>query len=87
MNNQKKDKKNLKLYYFKTCPYCIRVFNFLEKNNLEDKIIKKNIHKDEKAREELKNIGGKEQVPCLFIDGEPLYESKDIIKWFKDNYL
>lgn len=25
------------------------------------------------------------QVPCLFIDGEPLYESMDIIKWLEEN--
>ena len=25
--------------------------------------------------------GGKMQVPCLFIDGRPMYESDDIAKW------
>jgi glutaredoxin len=25
--------------------------------------------------------GGKRQVPCLFIDGKPLYESEDIIDY------
>lgn len=29
--------------------------------------------------------GGKHQVPCLFIDGKPLYESSDIIAWFEQN--
>ena len=29
--------------------------------------------------------GGKRQVPCLFIDGKPLYESSDIIAWFEQN--
>lgn len=28
---------------------------------------------------------GKRQVPCLFIDGKPLYESSDIIAWFEQN--
>ena len=37
---------------------------------------------DPSAREELVRVGGKAQVPCLFIDGEPLYESADIIAYF-----
>ena len=34
---------------------------------------------------ELVEVGGMDQVPMLLIDGKPLYESDDIIKWFKDN--
>jgi glutaredoxin len=29
----------------------------------------------------LLQVGGKNQVPCLFIDGAPMYESDDIIAW------
>jgi len=36
-------------------------------------------------RDELIKIGGKPQVPCLVIDGKVLYESLDIIEWFKKN--
>ena len=78
---------DLELYYFETCPYCIKVFNFLQEKGIEDEIIKKNIHKDPEAKNELIEIGGKNQVPCLFINGEPMYESEDIIEWFKNNYL
>ena len=35
--------------------------------------------------EQLVSIGGKRQVPCLFIDGKPLYESLDIIKWLEEH--
>ena len=35
--------------------------------------------------EKLLSVGGKMQVPCLFIDGEPLYESMDIIKWLEEH--
>jgi len=44
----------------------------------------KNIHEDTGAKEELIRIGGKGQVPCLVIDGKALYESDDIIEWFKN---
>ena len=42
-----------------------------------------NIHKNEADRQRLIEVGGYEQVPCLFIDGKPLYESLDIIDWLK----
>ena len=38
-----------------------------------------------KAAKELIQVGGKQQVPCLFIDGKPLYESLDIIRWLEEN--
>lgn len=50
------------------------------------KIPMKDILKDPANRQELVKIGGKGQVPCLVIDGKPLYESLDIIEWFKVNY-
>lgn len=74
------------MYYFPTCPYCKRVLSFLKKNNLLDKIILKNIHENPVYEQELIKIGGKKQVPCLFINGEPLYESMSIIEWFEKNF-
>jgi glutaredoxin len=43
------------------------------------------IRKNEDDRKRLIEVGGKEQVPCLFIDGKPMYESDDIIAWLKAN--
>ena len=37
------------------------------------------------ARDELIAIGGKGQVPCLVIDGKPLYESAEIVRWLEEN--
>ncbi len=45
----------------------------------------KNILDHPKYRQELLEIGGKTQVPCLIIDGKALYESDDIIQWMKNN--
>ena len=77
---------DLVLYYYPTCPYCRKVTRFIDKNNL-DEIDLKNINKDKEAEKELIDIGGKRQVPCLFIDGDPLYESDDIINWLKSNLV
>ena len=46
----------------------------------------KNVLERSEFREELLNIGGKTQVPCLVIDGQALFESDDIIQWLKTNY-
>jgi len=48
-------------------------------------VIFRDILEDEESRKTLVLVGGKEQVPCLFIDGKPLYESSDIIEWLKEN--
>ena len=74
----------LELFKFDECPYCQRVMNYIGQSGRND-VIYRDIHEDEKNRERLITIGGKEQVPCLFIDGEPLYESLDIIDWLQEN--
>ncbi|CRH79405.1 hypothetical protein HMPREF3190_01476 [Umbribacter vaginalis] len=44
----------------------------------------KNISTDRSAFEELVQVGGKSQVPCLVHGGKALYESQDIIEYFVD---
>lgn len=75
---------DLVLYHFKSCLFCQKVFDYLNQRGIE--IDMKDVRKDKNAREKLINTGGKYQVPCLFIDGQPLYESDDIIRWFDENY-
>jgi len=70
------------LYYKPSCTYSSKVLDHIEKEGLEVSL--KNIETDSKAKEELLHLGGKVQVPCLFIDGKPLYESNDIIDWMKE---
>ena len=50
-------------------------------------IPERNISTDSDAEQTLIAVGGKRQVPCLFIDGAPLYESSDIIAWVQENLL
>ena len=75
----------LKLYMFDTCPYCRKVISEIEASGRTD-IEYHNIHKDEREdRQELIRVGDKQQVPCLFIDGKPMYESDDIVEWLRAN--
>lgn len=74
---------DLKLFIMETCPFCQKVVKFLKEEGIDVEIL--DINKDPKNKEELKRIGGKVQVPMLLVDGNPLYESDDIIEWFKKN--
>ena len=74
----------LELYYYPTCPYCQKVLRYMDKAGIEG-ITLKNIHADAEADATLVRVGGKHQVPCLFIDGSPMYESDDIIAYLKQN--
>lgn len=69
---------NLTLYYKPTCPYCTKVLNYMQEQDIECGM--KNTL-EPGVRDELIAIGGKGQVPCLIIDGEPMYESDDILMY------
>ena len=74
----------LELFKYDTCPYCRRVMDHIASTGRTD-IHYQDIHKSPEAAERLLSVGGKMQVPCLFIDGEPLYESMDIIRWMEEH--
>lgn len=76
----------MKLELFKqdTCPYCKRVMRLIKNQGRTD-VIMRDIIENEEDRKTLIEVGGKEQVPCLFIDGKPMYESADIIAWLMQN--
>ncbi len=74
---------DLVLYFSPNCPFCKKVLKYLDESSAV--ISMKNVNEDPIAKEELFHIGGKVQVPCLFIDGTPLYESQDIIDWLKEH--
>ena len=74
----------LTLYHFVGCSYCQKVRNYMQQAGIS--ITMKDTHANPAYRDELTKLGGKSQVPCLTIDGKALYESNDIIEWFKKNW-
>ncbi len=72
------------LYHGDTCRYCIKVRDFLDKEGIE--IPQKEVWNNPEFFEELYAVSGRTQVPCLVINGTPMLESDDIIKWFKENW-
>lgn len=76
--------KKYTLYQFPECPFCQLVLRELDKLDVE--IPTKNTRTDSEARQELIELTGKTQVPCLVINGEPLLESSDIVDYLRQEY-
>ena len=79
--------KDMEIYEFRACPFCVRVRRFMKKNNISIKT--KDARRNVDFAQELIKGGGKLQVPCLKIGGDEIkwmYESKDIII-FLNSYL
>ncbi|MBU0468895.1 MAG: glutathione S-transferase N-terminal domain-containing protein [Candidatus Omnitrophica bacterium] len=72
----------LRMFFKPTCPFCLKVIDYIGVNGISVDLSDIN---DNDNASELVKIGGKRQVPCLLIDGKPLYESDNIIDWFKNN--
>jgi len=74
----------LVLYTKSGCPFCNRVLEYVEENNIQ--IDERNVYESEVAMKELMEKGGKRQIPFLHDTDKDvmMYESADIIQYFKD---
>ena len=74
----------IELYISNTCPYCRKVMDFFNKNNII--YTAKEVSEPDNLNK-LLEIGGMHQVPFM-IDGEKsMYESDDIINYTKEHYV
>jgi len=81
--------RNLVLYQFKTCPFCIKV----KRNNkrLSLNIETRDAQHNQTHREELLQGGGQVKVPCLKIVDDKgnhrwMYESDEIMQYLQDRF-
>lgn len=77
------DNIKLELYKFDSCPFCHMVMEHIEQLNL--KVEYHDIQTDIQALNKLTSDTGRRTVPCLYIDGKPMFESRDIMQWLSDN--
>ena len=68
-------------YKYDSCGYCARVRRVLDLLDIEVQL--RDTLYDPGVRSELYEKTGRSTVPCLFIDGEPLFESEDIVAWLQ----
>lgn len=83
------ESKNLALYQFNTCPFCIKVRREITRLSLN--IEKYDALNDQTARAELAQNGGQIKVPCLRITDASgkhtwMYESGDIITYLRERF-
>ena len=74
----------LVLYKFDACPYCKVVMRVI--NHLDIDVEYRDTRKDSNWREDLFRRTNRTQVPCLFIDGDPMFESMDIVAWLQKEH-
>ncbi|MEN0062609.1 MAG: glutaredoxin [Myxococcota bacterium] len=77
--------RELVLYQADYCPFCRRVTQALSAFGEQVQVEIRDTMQPE-FRQELRERTGRTQVPCLMIDGVPLFESLDIIAWL-DSYV
>ncbi len=75
------DEHTLALYKYDSCPYCYRVQRVIDELELDVEM--RDTMRDRSNRAALRDKTGRSTVPCLFIDGEPLFESADIVAWLR----
>lgn len=74
---------DLMLYYSPYCPHSRQVLQYLDK--IHKSVPMKNVYEDKAYKEELRKKGGLMQVPCLLIDGKPMYNADDIVQWMSQH--
>jgi glutathione S-transferase len=77
------------LYHAESCPYCVKVREFLENEGVAYISKPVSLIKTSPLKEEMKQLGGKAQVPFLNDPGHKamLYESDDIIDYVRRHYV
>ncbi len=76
---------NLELYHKETCPFSAKVRDYIAEHGLKSKIAYHDVSQEPESLEALMDMNDDEQVPCLVVDGKPMLESDDIIRWLESN--
>ena len=80
--------KDLTLYQFHACPFCVKTRRALHKLNVP--VTLRDAKNDDQHRQALLEQGGKIKVPCLRIEDNGqstwLYESKAIIAYLNERF-
>lgn len=75
---------DLVLYKFDSCFFCRRVFEAIDRLGVQ--IEYRDVREDPTWRADLRDRTGRTQVPCLLVDGEPMFESRDIVAWLEEQF-
>lgn len=79
--HQSIERPSMVLYYFPECPFCHKVLETLKTLNVNVEL--RNTRENPEYKNFLKETVGKTQVPCLFVNDQPMHESMDIIRYLR----
>jgi len=74
---------NMVLYFKPDCTYCVRTIYFIEKNGIEMEL--RNIYEGDNQLQ-LMSVAGSGQVPCLIVDGEPIFDDEEIVAYLAERF-
>ena len=69
------------LYVRTGCGFSLRALNARVNLHLEDKVRVENISESRTAEVALEKLTNDDQVPCLVVNGKPMLESEEIVKY------
>ncbi len=80
---------NMAIYQYAACPFCVKTRRAIRRLGLNIEL--RDAKDDPHYRQELEQQGGRQQVPCLRIEGEDgsvtwLYESSEIIAYLQKRF-
>ena len=75
---------HLVLYKTDSCGFCRRVFRVIDELGVN--VEYRDLNADFEHRKALREQTGRTTVPCLYIDGKPMFESVDIMNWLRESF-
>jgi hypothetical protein len=69
------------LFVKSACGFSRKVMLARENLHLQDRIPLRNVTEDPKAKEDLVRLTGKDQAPCLIVEGKPMQDSDEIVRY------
>lgn len=75
--------KDVKLYSSNICTRCDELKKYLKEKDIEINTI--DVTKDIKLQVEIYKLGGKVEVPMLYIEGKAIYDLEKIKDWLQEN--
>lgn len=75
---------HLALYKYDACPFCQRVFRAIDRLGVH--VEYRDVQTDYAHRQGLREQTGRTTVPCLVVDGVPMFESADIVAWLEAEF-
>ena len=70
------------LYVKSNCGHSLKAILGRDNLHLQGQVPLKNVTEDSSAMDQLNKLTGKDQAPCLVVDGKPMPEADDIVRYF-----